>query len=155
MDIKLSSTAKTIGAIAAIIIAITGVSLATWLKHGKEIWRAPYVNAVQDSVISKQTMIIMRLHSKVNFHEHAQEMNFQLFRLMTNDMNTDRYKVTVESQGTEYEIDVRTFIDSKLAFIYKLNIVYPIYTDPADGRYYIIFHDFNKNGNLALYLEPL
>ncbi len=136
------------------ILAIFGVSIRTVIHQTKDVWKSPEVNASQDTMIAKQNVVITRLSREVHFLEHVNEMSFQLLRLMTDDRDTRRYKIVIESSGAEYKVDVRETAERvELAFVEKLNIVYPIYIDHADGRMYVIFHDINENENQNVYLE--
>ncbi|GAG60198.1 unnamed protein product [marine sediment metagenome] len=156
MKIDLKNTATQIILAGTLITMVFGVSFASVLNRGRAVWEGPQINARQDTIIAKQNAVIIKLRHDSHWIEHAQEMNFQLLRLMTDDRDTRRYKITIENSGIEYNVDVRETAERvKLAFVDKLDIVYPIYIDHADGRMYIIFHNIDDNENQNIYLERI
>lgn len=155
VNLKLNNTAKTILTISALVVALTGVSLATWLKHGKEVWNSPDEIVKMKSDIYRRDSIIVRQHHEIHDLQDAQEMFFQLLRLMTDDDNTQRWKISIEGDK-EYTVDIRNTAEGvELAFVSILNTVYPVYIDHADAeqRKYIIRHHNGQNHSTYLELQ--
>jgi hypothetical protein len=129
----------------AIILGAVGMSIGSLSSRIKAIYHAPErIEAISDT--------LQEVHMDVHMMQHAQEMEWELLRLMTDDDDSLLYIITVGEN--EYYVDIRaTAEDVELAFVKDMYIVYPVYYSPADNRKYIILHDIRSDENLNKYLK--
>ena len=139
---------------AAAILAVFGVSFGAITQRGREVWRAPQeINSLKNDV-KRRDSIIVKQNYAIHDLEDAQEMFYQLLRLMTDDHDTEKWKIVIEGD-IEYSVDIRSTSEGiELAFVDNMNMVYRAYIDYADvnQRKYILRH--HNGGNKATYIEP-
>lgn len=85
-------------------------------------------------------------------HKISIKMAFELDRIMTDNNDTIIYYI-VDSRNNEYEVDIRNNNEGyQIAFVFGLNVSYPVRTDPADNRKYIVLHDASNHTQYGTYI---
>ena len=138
---------------AGALLLCTGMSFAVFLNQIKAVWNAPKEIAILKDDIYKRDSIIIKQAYEIHDLQDAQEMFYQVFRLMTDDHDTIRWKIMVEGD-IEYPVDIRsTAEDVELAFVDLINIIYRAYIDEADimKRKYLLRH--HNGGQKGTYIE--
>ena len=138
---------------AGALLLCTGMSFAVFLNQIKAVWNAPKEITRIESDIYRRDSIIVQQAYEIHDLRDAQEMFYQMLRLMTDDHDTQRWKIIVEG-SIEYPVDIRSTAEGiELAFVDKLNMVYRAYIDYADvtQRKYILRH--HNGGQKGTYIE--
>lgn len=155
MKIDLKKVAGSTGAIFG-FLALFGISGGFVTGNIQDMWRAPARIDAFENEIRSQKHRADSLQERLDHAYDFMEMNFQFCRLMTDKTDPDDWFVVTEG-GAKYRVGVRQNNEKVLlAFVFGMNIVYPIYKDPSDNdRYYIIIHDHKHgtNQNLLLYKD--
>jgi len=169
VQININKTTKTVLAIAAVILTLTGTTLAVWLKKGGDVLKSPKeIERVETKVDtfykefqmyqSKVDGLIEHIFTKVHRMEDVEEMDFYFGRSMTDPFNDKKYEIFNEADNKLYNVEIRENNEGKLfGFVYGMNIKYTLYTDTdaAIIRYYVMLHDIGDDENKSTYLEEV
>lgn len=137
MTINIDRVLKIAGTISGILILGFGISLATVREKVVDIVKVPpIVKELETRLIILEEMI----HPMIDVHE----MDWELMRLMTdNTDSTDLYEFA-DDVGNAYDVDIRETAEGvRLAFVFKMYIVYPMGID-TNGRLFIMLHHSDK-----------
>lgn len=133
-----------VSGLSALMVVFFGVSLATTVENVKDIFKAPVL--LQEISTNQQ-----EIYNFVKQSESKDEMMWEMFRMMTDDDDTLSWIYTTDD-GVPFDIDIRsTAEDHEFAFVFKTHEIYPVFTNPADRRKYII----RQNGDDEEYLTYL
>ena len=142
--ITFQDVTKFITSLAALVMVLFGVSLATTFKNIRQVFQTPQKI---DQLIENDRIIFN--HIKETDYSH--EMVWELFRIMTDDIDTCRWYYADEA-GVAKNVDIRETAERvELAFVFEGHEIYPVFDSPADDRKYVI----RRNGDQENYITYL
>ena len=131
-----------------VLLIFFGVNLATSVNSVKSVFRIP---SKMENMHSIDSQLLYHVHEL----EHANELMWELARLMTDDPDQIIYAITYKD-GVPYTIDIRQTAEGvELAFMFKKYIVYPLHYSAADRRKYIVIHDYHSGTSENYYLYEI
>jgi len=148
VNINIDKLLKIAGAVSALLVLLFGISLATVRQRIVLMVKVPelvptIVNNLEHTDSLTHILII------------TNQMLWEAARVMTDNRDTIEWRIVLQN-GNSYDVDIRNTAEGfELAFISKLNVIYPLRRARADGRRYVVLHkeflSHDEEPNIYLY----